>query len=158
MKKLIAPIALTALLLTGCGGGTPDAGASSIEAHIPVESSEHAEPEDTEVEKAQTKEESEAQLKEALTQPNPQPVIPGNPKTQYLDLYKQELQTLAGGPYDQLGTDEETIQLGEQACSDLEVMSYGEALLVYAFDENTTEAQVADYNAALNAAASTLCP
>lgn len=49
------------------------------------------------------------------------------------------------------GTDVDAVNLGWQACSDLSVMSYGEALFSYAFSESTEE-QVADYNAALNAA------
>ena len=138
MKLSIAPLAITALLLTGCGGGDVES------APTPASTTDPA------------KAEAEKQLTDALTQPDVDPVDALDPEAAFLATYQEQLQTLPEGPYVQLGTDADAVDLGWQVCDDLSVMSHGEALFSYAFSE-ATEEQVADYNAALNAAPGTLC-
>lgn len=153
MKRSIAPLAITALLLTGCGGGDVE----SEPAPSVTETTASPEPTPTPTPTTDpAKDEAEKQLEDALTQPEVDPIDALDPETSFLATYREQLQTLPDGPYAQLGTDIEAVDLGWQACSDLSVMSYGEALFGYAFSE-ATEEQVADYNAALNAAPGTLC-
>lgn len=172
MKRHITPLAITALLVTGCSATMEAEPAPTTEPTVttsptpsptpeptPEPTTEAPSPEPTQeatIEAADTKAEAEDQLTDALTPPVPDPVEAFDPEASFLATYKQELQTLPEGPHMQLGTDLDAINLGYQACSDLGVMSYGEALVMYAFSE-ATEEQVADYNAALNAAPGTLC-
>lgn len=167
MNKALAPLAITALLLTGCAGTVeaepepaPTTTTSTTPTPTPELTTEEPTPTPTPEPEPTTdtaKAEAEQQLTDALTQPEvvPEPAI--DPEAAFLATYKEQLQTLPEGPHAQLGTDIDSINLGWQACMDLSVMSYGEALVMYAFTEGVTEEQVADYNAALNAAPGTLC-
>jgi hypothetical protein len=160
MKKVL-PIIAVVFLLTGCGG-SPDAAPPTTEETVTATTSPATAdptPEPTEEPSEEPTTSSEEDVKEALTAPTEAPDVNpvADPEEQFLEAYKTELQTLPEGPHQQLGTDEEAIHLGYQACDDLTVMSHGEALFAYAFSE-ATEEQVADYNAALNAAQFTLCP
>jgi hypothetical protein len=158
MKKVL-PIIAVVFLLAGCGG-SPDAAPPASEETVTVTTAPatvEAEPTQEPTEEPTTS--TEEDVKEALSAPTEAPDVNpvADPEQQFLEAYKTELQTLPEGPHQQLGTDEEAIQLGYKACDDLTVMSHGEALFAYAFSE-ATEEQVADYNAALNAAQFTLCP
>lgn len=168
MKRSLAPLAAMALLMSGCAQDAAPSEATTeptaIEEQEPTETSAPTTPEPTEDPSVEPTEEpgaeGEAEVREALTAPTDAPLVNpmASPEDQFLELYKQELQTLPEGPHEQIGTDADSIALGYQACDDLSVMSYGEALFAYAFDLESTEETVADYNAALNAAPLTLCP
>jgi hypothetical protein len=153
MRKMLAPAAIVAaLLLASCSTGDTEPAADATTASSEAES--------TPTQTSQSKKESEEELKDALTAPTEQPeqVPAANVEDAFLKQYKQELKSLPEGPHEQLGTDAQAVELGYRVCEDLTVMSYGEALTAYAFDLEVTEEQVADYNAALNAAIVTLCP
>lgn len=157
MKHVSSTIVL-ALLLTGCGGG-PAAEPPTINATTsPTPAIDSPQPSEAPI--AEPTDSSEEDVKEALSAPTEAPDVDpiADPEQQFLQAYKTELQTLPDGPYAQLGSDEEAVQLGYLACEDIVTMGgHGPALFAYAFSD-ATEDQVADYNAALNAAQFTLCP
>lgn len=81
----------------------------------------------------------------------------GSVESEYLELYKAQLQDLPEGPFKAV-PDDKAVELGHQACADLEESGSEAAVLInYAFGD-TTERDVANYTAALNAAQETLCP
>lgn len=159
MKRQALSAAVLALLLAGCSAPSDiskEATPTAMKTTAAAPTTEEAETVETTSEEPTT---SEEELKDALSAPTEAPQVDPalNAEQQFLEAYKTELETLPEGPYAQLGTDAEAIQLGYRACDDLSIMSHAEALFAYAFSD-ATEEQVADYNAALNAAQFTLCP
>ena len=100
----------------------------------------------------------ESALAEALTQPDQTAKVNplDSPEDQYLDAFRQEIAVMPDGPYAPI-EDIEALTIGYRACVALEDYGYADALLAYAFSEESTEESVANYKAALNAAPSTIC-
>jgi hypothetical protein len=99
-------------------------------------------------------------LAEAFTPPTEAPDVDpaADPETQYLEAFKAELVALPDGPYLQVGSDIDAVNLGYEACGALSFMDHADALLEYSFSEEGTEETVPNYNAALNVVPFTLCP
>jgi hypothetical protein len=164
--KLHLTLGLTVLLLAGCAGEpqaeltTPATVAPATATPATATPTTAAPTIEPSTEPTMDEAGVASALAEAFTPPSEAPDVDADadPEIQYLEAFKAELVTLPDGPYLQVGSDIDAVNLGYEACGALSFMDHADALLEYAFSEEGTEETVPNYNAALNVVPFTLCP